>query len=79
MAKKKKKENPELGSAPESIAVTHQQKLQLEGVRSDIFNYFGLLKAKCQPQVLHSWWCCLARVGNLNRWSSQLRMVLRMV
>ena len=43
LAKKEKKAKAELMAAPVPLTVTHQQKLELEGVRSDIFKYFGLL------------------------------------
>lgn len=41
LAKKERKERKETLGPPEHIAVTPQQELQLEGVRSDIFAYFN--------------------------------------
>ena len=42
--KKDKMEKAEPESGPAEVPVTPEQKLQLEGARSDIFQYFGVLK-----------------------------------
>lgn len=46
LARQDKVEKAESGpeSEPEEVLVTSEQKLQLEGARSDIFQYFGVLK-----------------------------------
>ena len=41
LAKKERKERKDTLGPAEHIAVTPQQELQLEGVRSDIFAYFN--------------------------------------
>ena len=42
--KKDKKNKAHAVSEPAEIPVTPEQKLELEGVRADIFQYFGVLK-----------------------------------
>ena len=43
MARKEIKEHAEIASTPMPLAVTPQQKAELESARSDIFKYFGLV------------------------------------
>ena len=51
LAKKEMKKTADLRSIPAALAVTPEQQLQLEGVRSDIFKYFGLLTQTNQVAV----------------------------